>query len=347
MENKIAKKIFENMSYNTYNTIYNISYAISILGCVNPFVGAIIDLPALEALVSSYIVLTQGYWATASIINGEKYTKEIKNIENMYNNLINKYTVLNNKFELKNPVEIYSMYNYMLYKGYLSKDGEFKFGDSNIKDICTLLGVNVVTGKAVCRHIATMLNDTYNKMDINAYTYSCHLDSNGILFDTLKENISALETILESVTNSNERKEIENLISSHKKLLKRYTPPLIKKSNHLINIASKDGICYIMDPTNQTILKKEPDKEYKNILKLDLVSPLGSKIKLIKSRGEYDKKREILLLPNSKEEDDDKIITNINSLCNNNLDLLDRFKRENRELYSDINNKLIKIKKKR
>jgi len=347
MENKLLKNVFQNMDYVTYKKLDKISFISSMYGTINPTFMTLINFPSFEIILTTYILLNQVYFFFTNLSYCEQYTKEIIEITELYNELIDNYVKFNKEFNLEHPIEIYQLYNYMLHNGYLSKDGEFKFGDSNIKDICTLLGVNVVTGKAVCRHIATMLNDTYNKMDINAYTYSCHLDSNGILFDTLKENISALETILESVTNSNERKEIENLISSHKKLLKRYTPPLIKKSNHLINIASKDGICYIMDPTNQTILKKEPDKEYKNILKLDLVSPLGSKIKLIKSRGEYDKKREILLLPNSKEEDDDKIITNINSLCNNNLDLLDRFKRENRELYSDINNKLIKIKKKR
>lgn len=347
MKNELLKNVFQNMDYNTYKKLDKISFISSMYGAINPTFITLINFPSLEIVLTTYVLLNQVYFGITNLSYCEQYTKEILKITNLYNELIDNYVKFNKDFNLEHPIEIYQLYNYMLYNGYLSKNGKFEFGESPIKDIWSLLGVNVVTGKAVCRHIASMLNDTYNKMDINAYTYNCHLDSNGILFDTLKENISTLETILESLSNNNERKELEKLISAQKKLLKNYKPPLIKKSNHLINISSKDGICYITDSTNQMILKKEEDKEYKNILKLDLISPLGSKIKLIKSHGNYDKKREILLLPNSSEEDDDKIITNINTLCNNNLDLLNKFRCENSELYSDINDKLMKIKKKK
>lgn len=345
MENKLMNNIFQNMDYNTYKKIDKISTISSIYGTVNPIFIASINCPPLEIILTTYVLLNQVYFGITNLFYCEQYTKEIAEISNLYNELIDNYVKFNKEFNLEHPIEIYQLYNYMLHNGYLSKNGKFKFGESDVKDIWSLLGVNVVTGKAVCRNIANMLNDTYNKMNINAYTYSCYLDSNAILFDTLKFNISTLEIMLENTSDNNERKEIENLILAQKKLLRNYKPPLIKNANHLINIASKDGICYITDSTNQTILKKEDDKEYKNVLKLDLVSPLGSKVKLIKSKGEYDKKREILLLPNSSVEEDNKIITNINALCNNNLDLLNKFRCENSELYNDINNKLIKIKK--
>lgn len=353
MENKLAKKIFENMSYNTYNTIYNISYAISILGCVNPFVRAIIDLPALEALVSSYIVLTQGYWATASIINGEKYTKEIKNIENMYNNLINNYTVLNNNFELKNPVEIYSMYNYMLYKGYLSKDGEFNFGTNDIKDIRSLLGVNVITGKAVCRHIASMLNDIYRKLDLNAYPLTAYLNEVDSLNFLLEDMLTSLETQLKSSTNEKEKKEIIELINETKEykntLKSKFEFLKRKNANHLINLVSYNDTGYILDPTNIHIYKKDPKITDVNedILKSYLISDDQTIIKLTKDRGDYEEKRKILLLPNSDTETDEKMIEQTRTLCFNNKDLLEQFQKENNELYNEINNELVKIKKRK
>jgi len=353
MENKIAKKIFENMSYNTYNTIYNISYAISILGCVNPFVGAIIDLPALEALVSSYIVLTQGYWATASIINGEKYTKEIKNIENMYNNLINKYTVLNNKFELKNPVEIYSMYNYMLYKGYLSKDGEFNFGTNDIKDIRSLLGVNVITGKGVCRHIASMLNDVYIKLGLDAYTCTSYTNEIDTLNFLLREMINSLEKQLKLSTNEEEKKEIIELINETKKYKNSLNSKLDflkkKSANHLINLVSYNDIGYVLDPTNQYIYKKDPriTNLNKDILKSYLVSDEQKVIKITKDRGNYKGKRKILLLPNSDTETDKIMIEQTKMICLDNIDMLEQFKKENSELYNEINNELVKVKKRK
>lgn len=353
MENKLAKKIFENMNYNTYNKLYNLSFASSILGAFNPLLYAVIDLPVLEALLCSYSLLSQGYFFTNLFGDYEKYTKEIKNIENMYNNLINNYIVLNNNFELKNPVEIYSMYNYMLYKGYLSKDGEFIFGKSDIKDITSLLGVNVITGKAVCRHIASMLNDIYRKLDLNAYPITAYLNETDTINFLLGEMLTSLENQLKSSTDETEKQEIRDLIKETKEyknnLKSKFEFLKRKNANHLINLVSYNDTGYILDPTNRDIYKKDPKITDVNedILKSYLISDDQTIIKLTKDRDYYEEKRKILLLPNSDTETDKFMIEQTRTLCKNNKDLLEQFQKENNELYNEINNELVKVKKRR
>ena len=100
------------------------------------------------------------------------HTKDIIEIRKLYNNLIKDYNKLNKIFDFQNPVEIYTLYNKMLYAGYLSKDKKFHFGKDKVKDIMTIQGTNIINGEAVCRHIAQMLKDIYLDYGITSYDIS-------------------------------------------------------------------------------------------------------------------------------------------------------------------------------
>lgn len=352
MKKNILENVFSNMNYKTYNNLEKLSNIGSIYAIANPFVMGMLESPIVEVALLSYCIASQCYFFTTINRNYEKYTKEIVEITNLYNILIDNYVKFNNTLELKHPVEIYRLYNYMLYRGYLSNDGEFYFGSNNIKDINSLLGVNVVTGTAVCRHISSMLNDIYQKLDFNSCTCSVYLNEKDSVIILLDKQIKLLKEQLELITDDFEKEELKNLLIESEKLLNKIKPKfdfLNKKSaNHMINLVSQDDIGYIIDPTNRHIYKKDPNiTDLDNdILESYVISEENTILKLTKKHGEQDKKRNILLLPNSSDEEDKKIITKINSLCIYNRDLFENFKMENKELYSEINDKLVKIKKK-
>ena len=100
--------------------------------------------------------------------NGEVHTKDVSQIRELYSYFINNYNKLNKIFDLNNPVEIYAMFNYLLYKGYLSKNKEFQFYDKETRNLKGLRGVDVITGKAVCRNISSMLTDILNEYGIQS-----------------------------------------------------------------------------------------------------------------------------------------------------------------------------------
>lgn len=352
MEQNILENVFANMNYKTYKKLNKVSNIGSIYAIANPFVVGVLEAPIAEIALITYCIASQCYFLTTLSADCEKYTKEISEITNLYNILIDNYVKFNNTFELKNPIEIYRLYNYMLYRGYLSKDGEFYFGHNNIGDINSLLGVNVVTGNAVCRHISSMLNDIYQKLNINSCTCSAYLNENDSMIILLDKQISLLKSQLNLTIDDREKELLQKLLIDIKKLRNNLKPKFDflnrRSSNHMINLVSQDDIGYIIDPTNKHIYKKDSDitNMDKDILNSYVISSENTILKLTKKRGEYDKKREILLLPNSSDEEDKKIITKINSLCIYNRDIFEKFKIENNDLYNEINNNLVKIKKK-
>jgi len=344
----MTNNLFKNMDYKTYKIFQNISVASFPLGIINLAFSDVIDIPTLELFFRSYIYLSQTYYVYTILEDCEKYTKDITYITSLYDEVLDKYTKLINTLELIHPIEIYSIYNYMLYKGHLSNNGNFKFGKSGIEDIRSLLGVNVITGKSVCRHIASMLDDIYNKLNINSSTYTVYLGDEAKNILRLELLIKEFELQLLKSTDDKEKTELLGLISKNNELINKYQKQIDKKkrANHMITIASKDNIGYIMDPTNRFIYKKIDDKE-KDISKIKVFNEKSGFVKLTKENGNYKQKKEILSLPNTTLEEDKLIIDKTNILCNNNLDLLDNFKNNNKDLYSEINDKLIKIKKKK
>ncbi len=112
------------------------------------------------------------------------------------------YVKLNRIFEFQNPIEIYTFYNKMLYDGYLSKNKEFHFGETTIRDIKDIYSSNIMNGEAVCRHIATMLKEIYNAYGIEGNTLTVYQSD----FDVMQDNIENMISLLEEIrANSKEQ----------------------------------------------------------------------------------------------------------------------------------------------
>lgn len=168
---KIIKKIYSNINYNTSELISDINLGLILTTFGTGFLslGANLNNAASLMMLS---ILNMIYYIYSEEERLSLHTKDIIEIRKLYNNLIKDYNKLNKIFGFQNPVEIYTLYNKMLYAGYLSKDKSFRFSYDNIKDIITVLGANVINGEAVCRHIAPMLKDIYLDYGITSYEIS-------------------------------------------------------------------------------------------------------------------------------------------------------------------------------
>ena len=76
--------------------------------------------------------------------------------------------MLNEELSFKEPISIYTLFVYMYKNGFLSKDKsiEFKVFYKKYLDMINLYGINIFSGKGVCRHIGSMLTDILNESNV-------------------------------------------------------------------------------------------------------------------------------------------------------------------------------------
>lgn len=139
-------------------------------------------------------------------------------------------------------------------------------------------------------------------------------------------------------------KDIEDIVSIYKDVVKSYTiPALIKKDsadisflqsiigNHLITISEYNDKVYYLDPTNNKFLTKDNSSIIinKKFIKFNL-----------------NKRRNIKRIMQKKEETYAKnLMEEINThiICGENIDMFENFYSENKEKYEEINNKMKKL----
>lgn len=348
----VKEKFFGSMTHKQYKTLENISNVSALAGLPNIFLSM---PPTFELVLGSYALLSAIYYFKSIKNNYEKYTKDMVNLINLYNSLIEDYTKLIHTLELTHPTEIYQMYNKMLYNGHLSYNGEYMFGDSPNEDISYLMGANVITGRAVCRHTASMLRDIYECYGISSQT----LPVNTFIGEELLNDMgNHIKEIKKEILNSNDEKFIElmtkslfmleEIYNSYKKELRMVDKGI---ANHVITLVGHNNTCYMFDPTNQTIFHKASSFFIDSPLTSQIESPktefvkINSRISTFLPKDKIEITKSNLLLPDSCEEENQLIITTTNNLLDRNQDIIHGFADEHRELYEEINNSLLKVRK--
>lgn len=361
MENNIFKQLCGKINYNTYKNIQNTLW-FSGVGLIltndlisqrYPILNKPIDILYYSTIVANLVM----NWS-----HGEKYTKDIIQIRELYEEFIKNYNKLNKIFDLNDPVQIYAMFNYLLYKGYLSKDKNFEFASKPVIDINELLGINVITGKAVCRHISSMLTNILNDYGIESgKLIACSNDYEIKIINLDKQKYTKEELInwanthirdesthedviklIDEFDKLNENIEISSETIKNKNVIDRII------GNHMISFAFKDDKSYFLDPTQTRIYRlKESDKKilYDEICEFPI--KLDFSITCNNSKDFKNMKEKILKRYPSIPKDTEKLMINETlDTCNNNIDIFERFYNENSELYNDITDKVLKIKKK-
>ena len=165
------------------------------------------------------------------------FTEDYKEVKEMYDKVITNFSKLMKDFNIEDVVEIFAIYVYMYRKGYLSYGHSFEY-NTKMKDLPKLMGVDVIRGSGVCRSIASMLSDIYNKMAI---------ESDTLVVSASKDSIASLEKI--SIANLNKNIKGKNFAKVIGNMTQNTNFP-----NHLITAVRKDSKTYILDPTNDGIL---------------------------------------------------------------------------------------------
>ena len=292
--------------------------------------------------------------------NSISKTKDIKQINEAYKEVIKKYNILNKEFNLNNPIQIHTMYSYLVDKGYLSAGKKFEFSNIQARDYKSIMGANIITGKGVCRHISSMLTDILNDYNIEAGTLVTNTENTIINIKTLDEQKYTKEELIDWVkSNTIDEKtrnflfEVINIFEKENSLKIEFDykieeeKDIIKKlaGNHAITYAYQDGNSYYLDPTQNRIYRKEnnilTDLEIKVIPK-QIFSTIGFDNYKINKNMRNRQKEEYKTI--SIEEQEELRQDTLNN-CKNNMDVFEEFYKDNEDLYEETSNKILTIRK--
>lgn len=359
MENKFYQ-ICNKMNYSTYQKIQNsfgsIGFWTAILNAFTeqyPMLNNSLDMVYSASLVAYFALI---------LSKGKLYTKDMSEIRTLYQQFIQNYNKMNKDFELNNPIQIYTMFNYLLYEGYLSKGKEFQFSGEEARDINPISGTNIIMGKGVCRHISSMFKDILNDYGIEAYNLGCYCRTYNVniniteqpkySYNELKEWVK--KHIIDERTNCFLNAFIEELEKQEKYAEFSYKQeedknPIPKMvGNHAICFSRFNGQDYYLDPTQTRIYRLNPDSNtlFDNEEDSDMKIKLASSI-LSNNSKEYIKMKKMLLNsnPSIPIEEEQELVLRTKKLCEQNIDIFEQFYNDNSEIYDEISNRLVKIKK--
>ncbi|MFA6777235.1 MAG: hypothetical protein WCR80_02120 [Bacilli bacterium] len=335
MEKNYIDKIYGNINYNT---IQDISGKTSIgVILVKNFIGFPNVAYALACMFCAYYLAND-------IVKAETHTKDVKKVKAIYDEIIRDYNKMNKVFDLENPIEIHTMYNYLLYKGYLSKGKEFEFSDTNLRDINTLYGANIISGQGVCRHIGIMLRDIFNDKGINSNVLSAFIRPPVITNHTddnkPEQTIEELYNFVRQHINNEEMRKVFN------ELIEKVGIIISKQiGNHLITLAVKDGKSYILDPTQNRIYRlSQDDKSIVTDSKDDRIKICYCSLPFLEKHKDIKNIKSNILLPSTTLEEEQLLIQRTRDLCDGNQDIFAQFYNEHSEMYAELTDKLMGMK---
>lgn len=349
------EKIISKIDTDTYNKIGNTFAAVSFGSFL---LGQALSHSYVDASLISYALSAFGYYEVISLYtnNNKEKTIDGKEVLKLYREFIRRYGKLNRELELDNPIEIFTLFNYLYNNGYLSKDKKFKYNlDAKTYNVGALLGANVIAGEGVCRHISGMLSDIMNENNIDSINLSVYLNNYFIsyepsylvsnrqkeLFDWAKANV--LDKNFYGRTSGIIGQSIPQPV-----LIEKVDYNLLGKisGNHAITYVRDNDINYYLDPTSGNILRMNPidNKLYSSSEVLKIKSP-GAKL-IVSDKTRYKE-----LFDKSKEytggislEEESELIKKAHLTIEDNQDIFEDFYNNNKELYSEITYKLLRLK---
>ena len=170
----------------------------------------------------------------------EPKAENYQQIKKLYDDIVSNLADFLKEQNITDPVEIFTIYQFMYRNGYLSYNHNFNY-DNDMKDLVKLNGVDVINGHGVCRSIASFLTDLYRKMGYDA----CNL------------LVSANRKVLDNIDRRGKYPnwEISQKTKQFVKIISKVSD-VIPISNHLISCVQKDEYTYVFDPTNDAFLTK-------------------------------------------------------------------------------------------
>lgn len=308
------------------------------------------DNDAFDFLNDSYLRFL-AYFSSKIYSKSKKNIYEDPKIKKLYMEFLRDYKNFINNFELKNPVEIQTMFNYMLYKGLLSMDKKFVFEQNYLEG---LVGTSIMSGYGVCRNIEAMLNDLFQTLSVESYVLPVYADETEIGVQgadplTCASIDELYDYINSNVLNKNDREYYFDLIKKFgNRILFYKEKPTIKnylaktKGNHVVSLTSHKGFTHIIDST-----QKEP--KYYKLTKNGLINQnksfrnedddilLPIKVDFFNQTKEAKLRiKEILKQPSTSSFEDQQVRNKTLELIRRNQDLLEWFYIYHKTLYQEI-----------
>ena len=261
----------------------------------------------------------------------EPSMSDYKEIESLYNNIVSNLAIFLKKLNILDPVEIFTVYQFMYRNGYLSYNHSFNY-DISMKDLAKLNGADVIRGTGVCRSIASFLTDLYKEMGYN----SCNL------------LVNANSEILNNIDRKGNypKWKISKKTNSFVKAISKMTN-IASASNHLITFVEKDDNSYIFDPTNDAFLIKGKKNELvlpnnkEGRMKISYI--MNSFNRITGSNGNLESKSKIknqLEKPSIDYKEYENTYKNTLLFIKDNLLLFEEFYNKNFNLYVDLFQKI-------
>ena len=195
---------------------------------INPANLSIENIDLISKLISDIAIID-----IITSFRTQTLTKEYKELEKLYGEVITKTAELTKEIGLQSPVEIFALYVYLYRSGYLSYNHAFKY-DTKMKDFAMLQGLDVVRGSGVCRSISALLTDLYRALGYDATNVNVY---------TNKDSINTLQQISDVKLNSTaEAGRLVQVISA--------VTNVTKGANHVITSVKSNGTNILLDPTN-------------------------------------------------------------------------------------------------
>lgn len=357
---KLYQKLCNSIDYKIYYHIENSLLFSGVTTTVCNNVLKIIMNPEVNSLDFVSLILLLSYFSLKDS-DGRYYTRDVKEIKLLYQEFITNYNKMNKTFGFNEPISIYTMFNYLIGHGYLSKDKTFRIQNNSYTSLSWLSGADVINGSGVCRHIASMLTDILNDYKINACNVTCYS-----VGDCLEESFvdkkrysreKNISLINKYIFNDKDKEEmiskLDELSEASIYVQLRLVRAMNDNSsmrifgNHLITYSLHDNKSYYLDPTNASIFRLS------NYRKGVLYNSAGTVLNITKAsfgiHNDVDgcKMKKDIMMPCQcvSYEEEQEIILSTMDVCENNLGIFEEFYRENSELYSDISNKLTRVRK--
>lgn len=283
---------------------------------------------------------------------------KIKEINFVYNEVISDYNGINRDLGLEHPIEVGSLFNSVLYGGYLSKDKAFTFGSNHVIDLVEVSGPNIMSGEGVCRHISVLLKDIYNNYGMNACAFNIHLRPRELLLgiDKGSQGYSKdkLYHLIDMLIFDEEENKIVKLeadkrlkeVGEHLFLLAEFDEKAKKffvRPNHRINLVVHNGEVSLYDPThNKTYKVNESNPK----LLIDLVDewiPISFTFFEVVNEMRLKDTKRYLSMPSLSFEEDYQKIMQARQLYKDNREIFEKFYDEHKDAYYDIADKMMQL----
>ncbi len=305
-------------------------YVTAILSIVNSFFSSNMNDPSIYIMPSLNVALLALKVLHTKYIYIKTFDDHLT--KKLYYEFLNNYKKLIETLEIKNLLEMQTFYENSYYNGYLSKNKKFEF-DYNKGDFEILhqMGANVLIGRGVCRHVANLFSDLLNVSGITSVPLAVKtdvIDQSLMIAKSLEENYNFEKflnnKVFESVTYN------QNNINSD-------------WADHMIVGAVVDDKRVVLDPTSNDIYYKLKDNIYlsNNYYGVLIDEKLSKKI----SKKKLNDFSKILECTNELLYDKELSIKEGCFKFVSNLDMLEKFYKENKEIYEDVSDRMQRLRK--